>query len=60
MMDEILKELEKNNLTIKQISSRTGINRMTAAKYLAVLEAKGLVKYREEGRAKLFSLVGKR
>jgi len=45
---------EKLGLTINDISKRAGINRVTASKYLAVLEAKNLIKHRNVGKAKLF------
>jgi len=47
---------DKNGLTINEISKRAGIHRITASKYLAVLEAKNLVKRRNVGKAKLFYL----
>ena len=44
------------SLTILEIAERTRIHRVTASKYLAVLEAKGFVKRRDVGKAKLYSL----
>jgi DNA-binding IclR family transcriptional regulator len=45
---------EKNyGLTIEEISNDLGINRSTASKYLAVLEAEGKILVRELGKAKL-------
>lgn len=54
----ILKFLKtcKFDASINEISKKCSINRITASKYLAVLEAKGLVKYRAIGKAKLFSV----
>lgn len=52
----ILDALEEP-LTIEEISKKIYIHRITASKYLAVLEARGLVKYRFICKAKLFSLV---
>lgn len=45
---------EKNyGLTIEEISSALNINRSTASKYLAVMNAEGSVVVREVGKAKL-------
>ena len=53
----ILKLLGKHDyLTIEETASKLGMHRTTASKYLAVLEAKGLVKYRPVGKAKLYSV----
>ena len=43
-------------MTIQEIAASASINRLTAAKYLAILEAKGLVSCRTIGRAKLYSM----
>jgi len=43
-------------MTIQEIAASASINRLTAAKYLAILEAKGLVNCRTIGRAKLYSM----
>ncbi|NIO19433.1 MAG: HTH domain-containing protein [Candidatus Aenigmarchaeota archaeon] len=53
--EKIIKLISKHDygLTIEEIASSLGINRMTASKYLAVLEATGDVKVREVGKAKL-------
>jgi DNA-binding IclR family transcriptional regulator len=51
----ILKQSD-SSLTILEIAERTRIHRVTASKYLAVLEAKGFVKRRDVGKAKLYSL----
>lgn len=54
----ILDILRKSDisLTILEIAEKANIHRATASKYLAVLEAKGYVKRRDVGKAKLFSL----
>lgn len=54
----ILETLKKDRegLMMKEIAEKVHINRITASKYLAVLEAKGLVRYRSIGKAKLFYL----
>jgi len=44
------------SLTILEIAEKASIHRVTASKYLAVLEAKGHVNRRDVGKAKLFSL----
>lgn len=49
----------KHSLTIEDISRLTKLHRVTAAKYLAVLEAIGNVKMRRVGKAKLFLLRGR-
>jgi len=57
---KILDLLRKEKyLTIEDISKKLRINRSTASKYLAVLEATGHVKYRNIGKAKLFSVIMK-
>jgi len=38
------------------VSGRIGVHRITASKYLAVLEAKNLIAYRKIGKAKLYSI----
>lgn len=43
------------SLTILEIANRARIHRITASKYLAVLEARGHVKRRDVGKAKLYS-----
>jgi response regulator of citrate/malate metabolism len=66
MLDEsvnknIMKTLKKSDcsLTIDEVAKRAKIHRVTASKYLAVLEAIGTVKMREVGKAKLFLLRGR-
>ena len=41
-------------LTIEEVSERLSIHRITASKYLAVLEARNLINHRPIGKAKLF------
>ncbi len=53
----IIIAIKGKELMIEEIAAAVKINRITAAKYLAVLEAKGIVKYRPVGKAKLFSEV---
>ncbi len=43
-------------MTIEDAAKKNGINRVTASKYLAILEVKGLIVLRTVGRAKLYSL----
>jgi predicted ArsR family transcriptional regulator len=50
----ILKNSE--GVTIQEIADQASINRITAAKYLAVMEAKDVVKYRRVGKAKLYTV----
>jgi len=45
-----------NECTINDVAKEIGINRITASKYLAVMEAEGTIKHRNIGTAKLFSL----
>lgn len=52
---DILKEA-KESLTVSKTAEIVKINRVTAAKYLAVLEAKGIVSRRDVGKAKLYSI----
>lgn len=56
--DTILNTVKKSefSLTIDEVAKKVGINRITASKYLAVMEARGLLRRRDVGRAKLFSL----
>jgi predicted ArsR family transcriptional regulator len=46
------------SLTILEIAEKANVHRVTASKYLAVLEAKGHVKRRDVGKAKLYSPAG--
>ena len=53
----IIRVLLKNpDMTIKQIADSLHIHRTTASKYLAVLEAFGLLEHRDIGKAKLYSI----
>jgi len=63
MTEDLILDILKNaehSLMILEIAEKAGINRITASKYLAVLEAKGYIKHRAVGKAKLFSLVNKK
>lgn len=53
---ELKKSLSIQPMTIDEISKYLGIHRVTASKYLAVMEAKGIVKRRDIGKAKLYSV----
>jgi len=55
---KILEYLRKTpyGLTIEEIRKLLGISRNTASKYLHILEAKGEVKARNIGKAKLFKV----
>jgi len=52
---ELLKDHPKG-LNIRSISKEININRMSVAKYLEVLTARGMVDYRVVGNSKIFSL----
>jgi DNA-binding IclR family transcriptional regulator len=55
---KLILDVLKNNdedMIISKIAKETKIHRLTASKYLAVLEAKGYVRHRTVGRAKLYS-----
>jgi len=56
--ESIMSLLERHvyGLTIEDVSRLAGISRITASKYLAVLEACGKVSVREIGKAKLHYL----
>jgi predicted transcriptional regulator len=54
MILNVLRQAD-TSLTILEIAGKTGIHRVTASKYLAVLEEKGHVKRRDVGKAKLYS-----
>ncbi len=43
-------------MTIEEVAEKNKINRVTASKYLAILEVRGLIVLRTVGRAKLYSL----
>ena len=58
--EKLILEALEEPLTIEEVSKKIYIHRITASKYLAVLEARGLVKYRFICKAKLFSRVRKR
>ncbi|MBI4896346.1 MAG: hypothetical protein HY832_02250 [Candidatus Aenigmarchaeota archaeon] len=55
-----LLEKSKVSLTIEEVAEQAQINRITAAKYLAVLEARGLLHHRAVGKAKLYSPLAKK
>ncbi len=62
VVEELIFNTLKNaehSLTIQDVAKRGNINRITAAKYLEVLEARGYIKHREVGKAKLYSVVKK-
>ncbi len=42
------------SLTINEVAERVNAHRTTVSKYLAVLEARGMVKCRNVGKAKLY------
>ena len=56
--DRIIKILEKNTdgLTITDVSKKLNIHYITATKYLAVLEARGIIECRNIGMAKVFKI----
>ncbi len=57
--ETILKNLRSAadwGMTIEEVAEKNNINRVTASKYLAILEVKGFVILRIVGRAKLYSL----
>jgi response regulator of citrate/malate metabolism len=54
----ILKK-SSQDLTIDDISQKIGMNRITISKYLAVMEARGKLKMRSIGKAKLYQLKGR-
>ena len=58
---KIMKALQNEHLgmTIEEASKKLGMHRITASKYLAVLEARGYVSYKKVGKAKLFYTVKK-
>ena len=55
MILEVLRKAE-TSLTILEIAHRASLHRVTAAKYLEVMEAKGYIKHRPVGKAKLYML----
>ena len=52
---DVLKEA-KESLTVGKTAEIAKLNRVTAAKYLAILEAKGVISCRNIGKAKLYSI----
>lgn len=42
------------SLTINEVAEKANLHRITASKYLAVLEARGVLKCRNVGKAKLY------
>lgn len=58
LSDEILSLLKKHvyGLSIEDVSKFLSISRITASKYLAVLEASGKIVVREVGKTKLHYL----
>jgi DNA-binding IclR family transcriptional regulator len=65
MMEEnekkILRALQKEPIgfTIEEASQKLNIHRITASKYLAILEVRGYISHKKIGKAKLFYLVKK-
>jgi predicted transcriptional regulator len=55
---ELLKNIYPDGLTIKEVSEKLRISRSTASKYIAVLEAEGLILCRLVGKAKLCRFKG--
>jgi len=57
-VSQILDVLKKNprGLSIREIAESSGLNRMSVAKYLEVLTAKGIVEVRSLGSAKVYYL----
>jgi predicted transcriptional regulator len=55
---DILKALSKHpeGLTITETADIVSINYMTTSKYMAILEAAGLIIFRQVGMAKLFTI----
>jgi len=53
--EDILKLLAEKNygLTIEEVASILEVNRSTASRYLAIMEAEGKILVREVGKAKL-------
>ena len=56
MIMKSLKTDKEWGMTIEEVADNNKINRVTASKYLAILEVKGLVVLRTVGRAKLYSV----
>ena len=54
---QILEEAYPKDLPIIEVAKRAGVSKETASKYLAVMEAEGLVRKRKVGRAKLYGLI---
>ena len=56
MERKILSLLDKRDygLTINEVAKLLRIHRITASKYLAILEARGKIVVREVGKAKLY------
>lgn len=52
----IMDVLKKSDisLTINEVAERVNTHRTTASKYLAVMEAKGMIRCRNVGKAKLY------
>jgi len=54
----ILDVLKKSDisLTINEVAEKVNAHRITVSKYLAILEARGMIKRRDVGKAKLYCL----
>jgi DNA-binding IclR family transcriptional regulator len=50
---DVLKKAE-TSLTISEIAQKINAHRATASKYLAILEARGMISCRNVGKAKLY------
>ncbi len=56
VINKIIKCLKNGEKTIKEIANEVEVSRITVTKYLHYLLGKGIVEYREVGKAKLFRL----
>jgi Mn-dependent DtxR family transcriptional regulator len=56
-IESLIYEVLKNSgtfLTINEVAQKVNAHRTTTSKYLAVLEAKGMIRRRNVGKAKLY------
>ena len=56
--ERVMDAVKQGAMTVREITAAIGISRITLYKYLAVLEARGMIKSEYIGSTKLYSVAG--